>query len=82
MIFVRIVDENGWFLKDNFVDELTKYTITDPCPDGFYHPRRDFENNKWYEGGPIPPKEQPVPPTTEDRISALETLALQLGGVI
>ena len=79
MYFVRIVDENGLFVRDGFVDKLSKYTIQVPCPDGFYLPKWDGE--KWVEGG-IAPKEQPIPSTNEDRISALETLALQLGGVI
>ena len=47
--FVRIIDDYGLFVCDDFVDELTDKTIETPCPDGFYWPKWDGE--KWVEGG-------------------------------
>lgn len=85
MIFVRIIDENGFFLKDAFIDMLTEFTIQESCPGGFYLPRWDGE--KWIEG-----KTQVeinailasiiIEPTAEERINNLETLILELGGII
>lgn len=46
--FVRIVDENGLFIEDAFVDELTEFTIETPCPSGFYKPK--WNGEKWVEG--------------------------------
>ncbi|MDF2881667.1 MAG: hypothetical protein K0R54_2224 [Clostridiaceae bacterium] len=48
MKFVRKIDENGMFIEDTFVEELTEFTIETPCPQGFYNPRWDGE--KWVEG--------------------------------
>ena len=47
-IFVRLVDENGLFIEDAFVDELTEFTIETPCPSGFYRPK--WNGEKWVEG--------------------------------
>ena len=64
--FVRIIDENGLFVCDDFVDELTEFTIETPCPDGFYLPRWDGE--KWIEGGQAPTQQLRLLPTvTESR---------------
>ncbi|MDD4276161.1 MAG: hypothetical protein PHO33_04195 [Clostridia bacterium] len=52
MFYVRIIDENGLFVVDAFVDELTEFTIETPCPSGFYHPKWNGEN--WVEGGTAP----------------------------
>lgn len=51
-MFVRIIDEKGMFICDDFADELTELTIETPCPNGFYHPKWDGE--KWVEGGAAP----------------------------
>ena len=48
MIFVRLIDEQGLFLEDAFVETLTEFTIQEPCPEGFYHPK--WENGEWVEG--------------------------------
>ena len=48
MKYVRIIDNNGIFLSDGFVDELTKNTIETPCQGGFYLPKWDGKN--WVEG--------------------------------
>ena len=77
--FVRIIDANGDFVCDDFVDELTEFTIETPCPGGFYLPRWDGE--KWVEGGTAPPPTTPEP-TVEERVSALETMYLQAEGII
>lgn len=75
MIFVRIIDENGLFLRDAFVDELTTNTIETACPAGFILPRWDGE--KWVEGGQL--TEQPqTPPTAEERLTALEDAMMLL----
>ena len=77
--FVRIIDSNGLFVCDDFVDELTDRTIETPCPDGFYLPK--WDGTRWVEGGtaPVP---TPTEPTTEERIEALELALLEviLGG--
>lgn len=84
--FVRIIDEEGYFIEDAFVESVTDADgnhipayIETPCPDGFYHPRWDGE--KWVEGGQAPTPE-PQPPTSEERIAALEAGVLALMEVI
>lgn len=52
MKYVRLIDANGLFVEDAFVDELTVFTIETPCPDGYYLPKWDGE--KWVEGGEAP----------------------------
>ena len=83
--FVRIIDENGLFVEDAFVDELTEFTIETPCPDGFYLPKWDGE--KWVEGKTADEiaaiqADVTVEKTDSERISDLETLVLELGGII
>ena len=48
MIYVRIIDENGLFIEDSFVEEITKFTIETPCPGGFYLPK--WNGEQWVEG--------------------------------
>ena len=48
MYYVRIIDETGMFIRDDFVEELTDLTIETPCEGGFYKPKWDGE--KWVEG--------------------------------
>ena len=36
MIYVRLIDENGLFIEDAFVEELTEFTIETPIPNGMY----------------------------------------------
>ena len=81
MIYVRLNDEQGYYVEDAFVDELTEHTIETPCPDGFYHPRWDGE--RWVEGGTAPEPVQGMPSDSE-RITALEyaLLAAILGGAV
>jgi len=77
MYYVRLIDDNGYFIEDAFVDELTDNTITAPCPEGFYHPR--WDGTSWVEGGQAP--EYAVqPPTDAERIAALEDALLAIMG--
>ena len=85
MIYVRIIDSNGFFVCDDFVEELTEFTIETPCPDGFYLPKWDGE--KWVEGKTAEEiaaiqADVTVEKTDSERISDLETLVLELGGII
>ena len=48
MYYVRIIDENGLFIKDDFVEELTELTIETPCTEGFYKPK--WNGTEWIEG--------------------------------
>lgn len=76
-MLVRIIDSNGFFVEDAFVDELTEFTIETPCPDGFYLPKWDGE--KWVEGKTAEEiaaikASVTAPALTEaDRITALES---------
>ena len=92
MIFVRIIDTNGYFVEDAFVESLTDADgnpistyIETPCPDGFYLPKWDGE--KWIEGKSTEEiaaiqANVTVEKTPEERIDELETLVLQMGGII
>ena len=48
MKYVRIIDENGLFLEDGFVEELTQFTIETPCNVGFHRPK--WDGLQWGEG--------------------------------
>ena len=48
MYYVRIIDKDGMFVRDDFVEELTDLTIETPCEGGFYKSKWDGE--KWVEG--------------------------------
>ena len=83
--FVRIIDENGLLVCDDFVNELTEFTIETPCPSGFYLPK--WDGSAWVEGKTseeITAIKESVPTekTNTERISDLETLVLELGGII
>ena len=85
MIYVRIIDSNGYFIEDAFVDELTEFTIETPCPDGFYLPK--WDGTQWVEGKTAEEiaaiqASVVVEKSTDERISELETLVLQMGGII
>lgn len=74
MHFVRLIDENGMFIEDAFVNELNEFTITTPCPPRFYHPK--WNGSEWVEGG-TKPEPQQQEPTLEERLEALELLELE-----
>lgn len=48
MKFVRIIDNNGIFLRDDFVEEINEFTIETPCPIDFYQPK--WNGTEWIEG--------------------------------
>ena len=85
MKYVRIIDEQGYFIEDAFVEELTEFTIEQECPQGFYLPKWDGE--KWVEG-----KTQEeidlikasivVEPTIEERVTNTETKVVTIEEVI
>ena len=79
--FVRIIDENGLFVCDDFVNELTEFTIETPCPEGFYLPK--WNGTEWVEGGVASEPTKPEP-TIEERTAALEqtVLFIIMGGGI
>ena len=84
-MFVRIIDSNGFFVEDAFVDELTEFTIETPCPDGFYLPK--WNGSQWVEGKTAEEiaaiqTSVVVEKSADQRISELETLVLQMGGII
>ena len=85
MIYVRIIDSNGFFVCDDFVDELTEFTVETPCLDGFYLPK--WDGMQWVEGKTAEEiaailASVVIEKSTDDRISELETLVLQIGGII
>lgn len=69
MHYVRLIDGNGLFISDAFVEKLTLHTIETPCPEGFYLPK--WDGTKWIEGG-TPSTPQPSEPTLEERVAAVE----------
>lgn len=85
MIFVRIIDGNGYFVEDAFVDELTEFTIETHCPAGFYLPR--WDGTQWVEGKTADEiaaitEAVTTEKTDSERLSDLETIVLELGGII
>ena len=85
--FVRIIDNNGFFVRDDFVDELTEFTIETPCPPGFYLPR--WDGTQWVEGKTAEEiaalkAQSTTEPTQEERLAALEAAMLEtiLGGAV
>ena len=79
MIWVRIIDENGMFVEEQFVSEITDLTIIEPCPSGFFHPKWNGET--WIEGltqSEIEGRIVEPPISAEERIKALETALLEL----
>ena len=48
MKYVRLIDSNGLFIEDTFVEELTEFTIETPCEEGLYKPK--WNGTKWIEG--------------------------------
>lgn len=81
MKYVRLIDQNGLFIEDDFVEELTPLTIETVCPEGFILPKWDFANEVWTEGGVVP---VPIAPeqTTEERLVIVETTQSQVIDVL
>jgi len=92
MKFVHIIDTNGNFVEDAFVESLTDADgnpiptyIETPCPDGFYLPK--WDGTQWIEGKTAEEivaiqASVVVEKTAEQRIDELEALVLQMGGII
>ena len=83
-MFVRIIDSNGYFVEDAFVDELTEFTIETPCPDGFYLPR--WNGSAWVEGKTADEiaaikAGAKSEPTLEERVASTESAITALMGV-
>lgn len=85
MIYVRVIDENGLFIEDGFVEELTEFTIETPCPGGFYLPK--WNGTEWVEGMTQEDidllKNIVVEPTVEERLQMAEDtiLFMLMGGM-
>ena len=67
------------------MDELTALTIETPCPDGFYLPK--WNGTQWVEGKTAEEisgilASVVIEKSADQRISELETLVLQIGGII
>ena len=89
--FVRVIDENGFFVRDDFVDSLTDENgkpiptyVETPCPDGFYLPK--WNGTQWVEGKTaeeIAAIKASVKnePTIEDRVASAEAAITALMGV-
>lgn len=82
--FVRIIDENGLFVRDDFVNELTEFTIETPCPDGFYLPK--WDGTQWVEGKTAEEiaaikAGAKSEPTLEERVASTESAITALMGV-
>ncbi len=70
MKYVRIIDKNGLFVTDEFVEELTEFTIETPCPQGFILPK--WNGTEWVEGG-VKSTEIIVPqPTIEEKVEQMQ----------
>ena len=83
-MFVRIIDSNGFFVEDAFVEELTEFTIETPCPDGFYLPR--WNGTQWVEGKTAEEiaaikAGAKSEPTLEERVASTESAITALMGV-
>ena len=84
MYFVRVIDENGYFVRDDFVDELTAFTIETPCPAGFYLPK--WDGTQWIEGKTADEiaaikAGAKSEPTLEERVASTEAAITALMGV-
>ena len=81
--YVRLIDSNGLFIGDDFVDTLTEFTIETPCEGGLYKPK--WNGTKWIEGltqTEIDAIKNIIPPKTEmeelqDQIIATQMLMLE-----
>ena len=83
-MFVRIIDSNGFFVEDAFVEELTEFTIETPCPAGFYLPK--WDGTQWVEGKTAEEiaaikAGAKSEPTLEERVASTESAITTLMGV-
>ena len=89
--FVRVIDENGLFVRDDFVDSLTDDEgnpiptyIETPCPAGFYLPK--WDGTQWVEGKTADEiaaikAGAKSEPTLEERVASTEAAITALMGV-
>ena len=67
------------FISDEFVEELTEFTIETPCPSGFYHPK--WNGTEWVEAGQAPEPTPQEPTEVELLMLAVAELAdIVMGG--
>ena len=82
MKYVRLIDDNGLFIEDTFVDILTEFTVETLCEGGFYKPK--WNGTKWIEGltqteiDAIKNVELIKEPLLENRIKNLELAILEV----
>ena len=79
MKYVRLIDSNGLFIEDTFVEELTEFTIETLCEGGLYKPK--WNGNKWIEGltqTEINAIKNIIPPKTEMEELKEQILATQM----
>ena len=70
MKMVRIIDENGNFIRDEFIENLTNEKYVDgEVPQGFILPK--WNGTNWVEGG-IAPTPVAAEPTMEERMAVIE----------
>lgn len=75
----RIISkETGLFIRDGYTfdDEVEIGLKVEPA-EGLYHPKWDFESEKWIEGG-TKPEMQPQNPNEKERLDLLEDAILLL----
>lgn len=77
-MILRIIDKkSGLFVRDDFTfDAETEIGLKVEPAQGYYHPKWDFENEVWIEGG-TKPEPQPQEPSIEERLEALELIELE-----
>lgn len=79
MKYVRIIDQNGMFVEDAFVEELTEFTIETVCQQGFILPK--WNGSEWAEGG-VKPTPIPIEPSMEERLASVENTQSQVIDVL
>lgn len=79
MYFVRIIDNNGFVIGEDEVEELTANTVQSVCPQGFYKPK--WTGTEYVEGATqeyIDGLHGTTPqPTTEDKLEELATALVE-----
>jgi hypothetical protein len=78
MFYVRIIDADGYFVKDEFVSVMTNLTVAVQCPPGFYRPHWNFETQKWEEGGAAPEPAIHEPTLDERNRADIDYLAMMM----
>lgn len=80
MKLLRIINKQGYFLRDDFTfDETTEIGLDVSPAQGFYHPK--WNGTEWVEGGQAP-EPQPSEPTLEERAAQVETDTDEMGTTV